>query len=93
MTPPGPDLADTVWQFGSFRLSPARRELLAGGEVVPIGGRAFDILAALVERAGNVVARDELTAKVWPRTIVEESSLRVQVGLLRRALGPPPRSS
>lgn len=88
MSASGPDLADTVWEFGAFRLSPARRELLADGEVVPIGGRAFDILAALVERAGNVVARDELTARVWPRTIVEESSLRVQVGLLRRALGP-----
>jgi len=88
MTTSTPDTADAVWQFGSFRMSPARRELRVDGEVVPIGGRAFDILATLVERAGNVVARDELTARVWPRTIVEESSLRVQVGLLRRALGP-----
>ena len=88
MTASTPDTTDTVWQFGAFRMSCARRELLVDGAAVPIGGRAFDILAALVERAGNVVARDELTARVWPRTIVEESSLRVQVGLLRRSLGP-----
>lgn len=79
---------DVAWRFGAFVLSPSRRQLLADGRAVTLGGRAFDILEALIERAGRVVPRDELTARVWPRTIVEDSSLRVQMGQLRRALGP-----
>ena len=52
-----------------------------------LGGRAFDILAALVERAGKVVSKEELIARAWPTTTVEEASLTIQVSALRRALG------
>jgi predicted ATPase len=41
----------------------------------------------LVEHAGELVSKDELTARVWPHTFVEESSLRVHIAGLRRALG------
>jgi predicted ATPase len=41
----------------------------------------------LVERAGELVSKDELMARVWPNTFVEESNLKVQVAGLRRALG------
>ena len=51
------------------------------------GGRAFDILAALVERAGEVVGKEELIARAWPQTFVEELNLKIQVSALRRALG------
>ncbi|HZB93019.1 MAG TPA: winged helix-turn-helix domain-containing protein, partial [Stellaceae bacterium] len=47
----------------------------------------FDILAALVERAGEVVGKEELIARVWQQTFVEESNLKIQVSALRRALG------
>ena len=52
-----------------------------------LGGRAFDILAALVERAGEVVTKEALIARVWPQTFVEEANLKIQVSALRRALG------
>ena len=52
-----------------------------------LGSRAFDILAALVERAGEVVGKEELIARAWPKTFVEESNLKIQVSALRRALG------
>src|SRR5260221_3162148 len=73
--------------FALFRLRPARRLLLEGDKPVRLGSRAFDILAALVERAGEVVGKDELIARAWPRTVVEESNLKFQVSALRRALG------
>jgi len=38
-------------------------------------------------RAGEVVGKDELIARAWPRTFVEESNLKFQVSALRRALG------
>jgi predicted ATPase/DNA-binding winged helix-turn-helix (wHTH) protein len=73
--------------FGRFTLDPARKLLTDEGRAVRIGGRALDLLIALVERAGDVVSRDDLFARVWPHTVVEESSLRVHVSALRKALG------
>src|ERR1700726_697756 len=73
--------------FGSFRLLPAQRLLLDGDKPVRLGSRAFDILTVLVERAGEVVGKDELMARAWPQTFVEESNLKIQVSALRRALG------
>src|SRR6476660_140321 len=72
--------------FGPFRLYPAQRLLKKGEDPVRLGARAFDILLALVERAGEVVAHKDLIAKAWPNVIVEEISLRVHLVSLRKAL-------
>jgi predicted ATPase/DNA-binding winged helix-turn-helix (wHTH) protein len=74
-------------RFGRFALDPARKLLLAGDLPLRVGGRALDLLIALVERAGEVVSHEELVARVWPRTVVEESSLRVHMSALRKLLG------
>src|SRR3984957_8958718 len=73
--------------FGPFRLLPTQRLLLEGDIPVRLGSRAFDILAALVERSGEVVAKEELIARAWPQTFVEDTNLKMQVSALRRALG------
>src|SRR5580704_4669324 len=73
--------------FGPYRLVAAQRLLLEGDKPVRLGGRAFDILTALVERAGEVVGKEELIARAWPQTLVEEANLKIQVSALRRALG------
>src|SRR6266853_1663315 len=73
--------------FGPFHLFPARRLLLEGEQPVRLGSRAFDVLAALVERAGEVTSKEELIARAWPETFVEEANLKIQVSALRRALG------
>ena len=73
--------------FDPFELNVAERSLKKAGEVIPLGGRTFDILLALVDRAGEVVSKSELIAKVWPHVTVEEVSLRVHLSALRKALG------
>lgn len=76
-----------VFVFADFRFSPGSRSLLRKGAPVRLGARAFDILLILIEHAGEVVAKAELFDRVWPGVFVDESSLRVQVAALRRALG------
>ena len=73
--------------FGPFRLLAAQRLLLDGEKPVRLGSRAFDILTSLVERPGEVVGKEELIARAWPQTFVEELNLKIQVSALRRALG------
>src|SRR5882724_3689908 len=73
--------------FGPFLLLAEERLLLEGDRPLRLGGRAFDILVFLIERAGEVVGKEELIARVWPQTFVEEANLKIQVSALRRALG------
>src|SRR5258705_7706649 len=73
--------------FGPYRLLAVQRLLLEGDQPVRLGSRAFDILTALVERAGEVVSKEELIARAWPATFVDEANLKIQVSALRRALG------
>jgi len=76
-----------IYGFGPFQAVPSQRVLLRQGKPVRLGSRAFDILIALVERAGEMVARDELVARVWPDTRVDEGALRVHLAALRKVLG------
>ncbi|HPO20003.1 MAG TPA: winged helix-turn-helix domain-containing protein [Rubrivivax sp.] len=80
--PPSPGL-----RFGRCCVEPARRRVLIDGRPVRLGGRAFDLLVALVERRERVVSKAELTGLVWPGLVVEDSNLTVQVASLRKALG------
>src|SRR6266853_2692451 len=80
-------MGESAISFGPYRLLAAQRLLLEGDKPVRLGSRAFDILTALVERAGEVVGKEELIARAWPQTIVEDANLKIQVSALRRALG------
>src|ERR1700722_5061616 len=73
--------------FGPFSLLPAERRLKKADESIPLGGRALDILSALVERAGEVVTHRELISTVWPGVTVEDANLRAQIAALRKTLG------
>jgi predicted ATPase/DNA-binding winged helix-turn-helix (wHTH) protein len=79
--------ADASLFFGDFRLVPSRRALYRGDAPVRVNGRAFDILQALVERPGELVSKEELIARAWPHTFVEDGNLRVQIVALRKLLG------
>jgi DNA-binding winged helix-turn-helix (wHTH) protein len=80
-------LAAGEFAFGPFRLLPEERVLLEGGNAVRVGGRALDILAALVVRSGTLISKEELISYAWPRARVEEANLRVHIRALRNALG------
>jgi predicted ATPase/DNA-binding winged helix-turn-helix (wHTH) protein len=79
--------ADHAISFGSFRLLPGRQLLLEGDKPLRLGSRALDILIVLIERPGDLVTKEELFARVWPDTTVEEGNLRVHMAALRKALG------
>ncbi|WP_377810246.1 winged helix-turn-helix domain-containing protein [Azospirillum sp. A29] len=79
--------AETAITFGAFRLHSNRHLLFKDNESVVLGSRAIDILIALTERAGDLVTKDELITRAWPNTIVDESNLRAQIALIRKALG------
>ena len=49
-----------------------RREIRAGGLVLPIAGRAFDILLALAEQSGAMVAKEDLKERIWSGAAVSE---------------------
>src|SRR5882672_5598738 len=73
-------------RFGPFELNVAERCLRKADQVIPLGGRAYDILIALLVNAGQVVGKAELIARAWPDVTVEEGSLRVHLSALRKAL-------
>ncbi len=80
--------APRAYRFDHFRLDLAKQRLCGtGGEVLPVSGRAYDVLLYLVENRERVVTKDELLKAVWPRTFVEENNLNQAVSSLRRALG------
>jgi TolB-like protein/DNA-binding winged helix-turn-helix (wHTH) protein len=84
-------IATDTFLFEGFRLGRRGGGLFRvdeRGGVVPvaIGSRALDILGVLVERAGDLVSKDEFIAAVWPGTVVEDSNLSVQIAALRRVL-------
>ena len=81
------NIPPSEYRFGRFSLQPAERRLLADGDPQSIGPRAFDVLVALVERAGNLVDKNVLLDRVWPGLVVEENNLQVQVSALRKVLG------
>src|SRR6202521_4261221 len=82
-----PDETPAAIEFGRFLVLPPRRELLAEGRPLDLGGRAFDLLMALIEASGAVVSTDALMNRVWPDRIVEENNLQAQISALRRAFG------
>jgi DNA-binding winged helix-turn-helix (wHTH) protein len=73
--------------FGRFQVLPDRRELLADDRPIEFGGRASDVLMALIEARGAVVSKEALMARVWPGRVIEENSLAAQIAALRAAFG------
>jgi len=77
-----------IFEARGWEVDLARRELRARGVPVAIGGRAFEIIEALVRSAGELVTKDDLMDRVWRGAIVEENTLQVHISAVRKALGP-----
>ncbi len=78
-----------AYSFPPFRLLPSQRQLLCAGAPLKLGGRAFDVLVALLERRDRIVTKSELMDLGWPDLVVEENNLQVQIVALRKLLGHP----
>ncbi|MBB3475732.1 winged helix-turn-helix domain-containing protein [Sphingomonas sp. BK345] len=77
-----------VIRVGMLEVFPAARSLSLCGREVVLGGRAFDLLLALLRARGQIVSKQQLIDDVWPSVTVVDANLKVQLSLLRRALGP-----
>lgn len=76
-----------IFRFESFELDRERRSLRQDGHAVAITPKAFDVLAMLVERHGQLVTKEEMLKTLWPDSFVEEGNLSVHISLLRKRLG------
>jgi eukaryotic-like serine/threonine-protein kinase len=83
-----PTVQPSSVRFGAFEVSIPSRELRKHGLRVKLPGQPFDILAILLERAGEVVTREELRQRLWPSdTFVDfENGMNNAVKKLRAAL-------
>jgi DNA-binding winged helix-turn-helix (wHTH) protein/tetratricopeptide (TPR) repeat protein len=76
-----------LYEFGPYRIDPAKRLLLRGEESVQLPSKVFETLLVLVQHSEEVVSKDDLLKTVWPDSFVEESNLSQSIFLLRKALG------
>jgi DNA-binding winged helix-turn-helix (wHTH) protein len=70
-----PEKTKQMFEFGPFRLDTCEKLLLRAGNSVPLTPKAFELLVNLVERHGQLVAKDQLMKLVWPESFVEETNL------------------
>ncbi|ABC90920.1 probable adenylate cyclase (possibly two-component response regulator) protein [Rhizobium etli CFN 42] len=74
--------------FGPFVLDPDAGTLLRNDNPVAVSHRGLKLLAALVGRPGEILAKTKLMDAAWPGLTVEEGNLTVQIAQLRKLLGP-----
>lgn len=77
-----------IIQFGLFELDVQARELRKSGIRIKLQDQPFEILTMLLERPGEIVAREDLQKRLWPGdTFVDfDLSLNSAVKKLRQAL-------
>jgi DNA-binding response OmpR family regulator len=79
-------------QAQDVRVDPRHRRVWRGGEEIVLSRKEFDLLLALISRAGDLVTRDELMRDVWKTTFWTSSkTIDVHLGWIRRKLGDDSR--
>ncbi|MFW6775267.1 winged helix-turn-helix domain-containing protein [Nocardioides sp. CPCC 205120] len=82
-----------MFQVQCVRLDPAARRAWAGEREIVLSRKEFDLLHALIARAGEVVTREELMRTVWNTTFWTSSkTIDVHLGWLRRKIGDDTRA-
>ena len=74
-------------EFRDLSFDAASRQVARRGHDVKLTRKAFDLLALLIERRPNAVAKDEIHARLWPDTFVAEITLHSLVSEIRRGIG------
>jgi Tol biopolymer transport system component/DNA-binding winged helix-turn-helix (wHTH) protein len=82
-TPPG------LIRFGPFALDPTSRELRKRGSLVKLQPQQIAVLLLLIERAGQIVSREEIHQHIWGNdTFVDfERGINFSINQIRAALG------
>jgi non-specific serine/threonine protein kinase len=75
------------WRFGTVEFDEARQELRVAGLTVEVEPRPLQVLALLLQHAGEVVTKDELFERVWAGRITVDHVLATAIGKLRKVLG------
>ncbi len=74
------------------QVDPIQRRVWRDGVELRLSKKEFDLLHALIRRAGEVVTRDELMLEVWETTFwTSAKTIDVHLGWLRRKLGDDTR--
>ena len=81
------DTRPKVYVFHGFRLEEAQLRLLYEDQPVPLKPKILDLLLFLVQKRGQLVAKNELMKEIWPDAIVEENNITVSMSILRKTLG------
>ncbi len=85
---PSSPIVPTILRFGTYEVDLRAGELKKRGNRIKLRKKSFEVLAALLEHPGEVITRDELYAKLWPRDVFVDfdDNLNTAVGRLRVAL-------
>jgi TolB-like protein/DNA-binding winged helix-turn-helix (wHTH) protein len=84
--------SDRRFVFAEFEVDLKRGSLTHGGEEIALRPKSFAMLLYLLERAGELVSRDEMLDAVWPDVVVTDDSIAQCLIELRRALGDDQRT-
>ena len=76
-----------VYEFGPFRLDAQKKTLSRGTELLTLTPKVFETLVLLVENRDRALSKDELMAKLWTDSFVDEANLSQNIFVLRKALG------
>jgi TolB-like protein/lipoprotein NlpI len=78
-----------ILRFGTFEVNLRSGELRKGGVRIKLHGQPFEVLAMLLERPGQLVTREELRLRLWPKdTFVNfDHGVNTAINKLREALG------
>jgi TolB-like protein len=78
-----------IARFGEFEADLRAGQLRKRGVKLKLGGQSFEILAVLLERAGEVVTREDLRLRLWPGNVFVdfENNLNTAMARLRETLG------
>ena len=80
-------------RFGAFQVDFQERDLYKRGLRLKLQQKPFQLLELLLERAGELVTRKEITDRLWPGLYLDFArSLNTAVNALRQALGDSPRN-
>jgi len=79
-----------IFEFDDFRVDTGQFVITRSGHAEPITPTVFRILEILLERAGEVVTKEDLMKHVWPDSFVEDGNLNRNISTLRKALDEKP---